>query len=468
MVTHFPRTLLQRAASTLAAYPKQHLLETPPAGHLPKGWVAGGVSSGVKKRAGAKDLAVVLSPQNAAVAAAVFTRNAFAAAPVQVSRELVGKTTRSKTAEVQGPLSPTEAEKCTVLGLVANSGCANACTGAAGLENAWEMANYVSRSYITNHGKGTVASNTFVVSTGVIGQQLKMDKIKAGIDALNDPKTGAIGSDVDHWLSVSEAVMTTDTFPKFRAREVKDKSGKTLYRFAGFSKGAGMIHPNMATMLSSVFTDAKIEHGPLNEATTFAADRSFNCISIDGDTSTNDTFAVFANGASKESPKIVAVDTPEYVQFRDHLKEFATDLAKLIVRDGEGATKFVTIKVNGARTYNEAKTVANTIATSPLVKTAIYGKDANWGRIVCAIGYSDVPVVPELVNLWFGTLSGEHKLHLFKNGEPHEINEEVASKILDQQDILLTVDLQMGTFSAEMYTCDFSHDYVSINADYRT
>lgn len=455
-------------------YPKQHLIKIPQQNQLPKGWIVGGTSSGVKK-ANAKDLALVISPKNAAIASGMFTTNSFAAAPVQVSKQLVGKSTISNSNSSSGidpieagPLSPMEAGESKVFGLVVNSGCANACTGPEGLRNSWKISNSVAKTYGANVKTGTVTSNTFTMSTGVIGQQLKMDKVLAGIDKLTKPENELVGESPANWFSVAESIMTTDTFPKLRAKEITDDKGNVLYRMAGFSKGAGMIHPNMATMLSSVFTDAKVSKECLNHASTYAANRSFNSISVDGDMSTNDTFAVFANGASNTSPIIDNINSKEFEHFQGNLKEFAVELAKLIVRDGEGATKFITIRVNGARTYEEGKTVAESIGNSPLVKTAIYGKDANWGRIICAIGYSGVPITPELVNLHFGTLNGNYKLHLFKNGAPFEINEEIASKILDQEDILLQVDLSMGDQSVEMYTCDFSHDYVSINADYRT
>ncbi|KAJ3271765.1 hypothetical protein HDV01_006373 [Terramyces sp. JEL0728] len=401
----------------------------PKEGTYPIGFIASGAYSGVKKEF--NDIAVVISPKHACTAAAVFTKNKFCAAPVQVSKKILQ-----------------ESEGNGYYGVVVNSGCANACTGDEGLADAQAMARHLTDSPVV------------VMSTGVIGQRLQLDKIKQGLDAA----VASAGSTHSHWQSAAEGIMTTDTFPKLISREFKSKAG--TYRMSGWSKGAGMIHPNMATMLSATFTDAKISSELLATTVKYAADRSFNAISIDGDTSTNDTYVVLANGASNTEVK---PHTPEYEEFKKNLTDFSIDLAKLIVRDGEGATKFIHVKVEGARSFDEAKQVASTIATSPLVKTAIYGKDANWGRIVCAVGYSGADVVPEKVNLQFSSLTNpDLSLHLFKNGSPYEINEKVASKILDTPDILIEISLGLGKEEASMFTCDFSHEYVSINADYRS
>ncbi|KAJ3272787.1 hypothetical protein HK104_004400 [Borealophlyctis nickersoniae] len=430
------------SASAAAPWPKQHLIPT--SGTYPQGFKAGALATGVKK-SGVKDLALVVSPTNPCVAAAVFTKNSFCAAPVQVSREIVrgsaGKDGRGS-----------------VRAVVVNSGCANACTGEAGLKDAWTMSKAVDAAL----GAGSSNASTVVMSTGVIGQPLQMDKISAGIEKL----IPEVAESHQAWMAVAEGIMTTDTFPKLRSREFRGKTGS--YRMAGWSKGAGMIHPNMATMLSAVFTDAAVSKECLDAALKYAADRSFNAISIDGDTSTNDTFAVLANGAAG-GPVIDDLKSPEFTEFRDNLTAFSTELAKLIVRDGEGATKFVDIEVQGARTFEDAKQIASTIATSPLVKTAIYGRDANWGRIICAVGYSGINVNPDRVNLHMAPGDGSMPpLHLFKNGAPFDVNEDKAAKILDKEDIVISVDLGLGDASAKMYTCDFSHEYISINADYRS
>ncbi|KAL2916381.1 Arginine biosynthesis bifunctional protein ArgJ, mitochondrial [Polyrhizophydium stewartii] len=428
------------------AYPPAKARFVPSTGTFPAGFVAGATATGVKK-SGAKDLALVASPAHPCTVAAVFTTNRFCAAPVQVSRCVLAATHGTGLRAV-----------------LVNSGCANACTGQRGLDDAWRLARLVDESLggPPQAAAPPDAAGTLVMSTGVIGQPLQMDKIERGVRSL----VGHTGASLASWLAVAEGIMTTDTFPKLLSREFRAPSGAT-YRMAGWSKGAGMIHPNMATLLSAVFTDASVSKPVLDAAVKFAADRSFNAISIDGDTSTNDTFAVVANGAS-DAPLIDATIGPDFDAFRDNLTAFAADLAKLIVRDGEGATKFVEIHVKGARSFAEAKTVASTIATSPLVKTAIYGKDANWGRIVCAVGYSGVDVDPSKVNLHFATLSGTYSQHLFKDGAPFDVSEETAAKILEEEDILITVDLGLGSEDARMYTCDFSHEYVSINADYRS
>ncbi|KAI8899136.1 hypothetical protein BC833DRAFT_550811 [Globomyces pollinis-pini] len=414
------------------SYPKTKLHLIPTEGKYPLGFLANGAYSGVKKK-NHNDIAIVISPKHPCNASAVFTTNKFAAAPVQVSKSIL------KSTKGEG-----------YFGVFVNSGCANACTGEDGLRDASAMANHINNA------------PKLIMSTGVIGQKLQMEKIKSGIEtAIKDA-----GSNHINWMSAAEGIMTTDTFPKLVSKEYKTKNG--TYRIAGWSKGAGMIHPNMATMLSASFTDCKISSSLLNDAVKYAADRSFNGISIDGDTSTNDTFAVLANGAAEM--KEIKSGSEEYNEFQKNLTDFATDLAKLIVRDGEGATKFVQVKITGAKSFADAKQVASTIVTSPLVKTAIYGKDANWGRIVCAVGYSGVDIIPEKVNLNFSALNSSVplSLHLFKDGEPHEINEEVASKILENEDILIHIDLGMGTEEVSMFTCDMSHEYISINADYRS
>jgi glutamate N-acetyltransferase/amino-acid N-acetyltransferase len=332
---------------------------------------------------------------------------------------------------------------------VVNSGCANACTGDEGLSNAWNIARL---------GDDLLGKGTLLMSTGVIGQHLQMDKISSGLKQCS----ASLGSSHNAWMDVAKAVMTTDTFPKLISKEVITSSG--TFRICGFSKGAGMIHPNMATMLSGVFTDAKISKKCLDKMIASVANLSFNSISIDGDTSTNDSFVIMANGASNY--QVDEIDSKEYLEFQKSFSEVAIILSKLIVRDGEGATKFVEIHVKGAKTVLEAKQVASTVSKSPLVKTAIFGKDANWGRIVCAVGYSGVKINPSLVNLYLASEGGS--LHLFKNGMPFDCNEEKASAILDKEDLLITIDLQQGKEEFKMYTCDLSHDYITINADYRS
>jgi glutamate N-acetyltransferase/amino-acid N-acetyltransferase len=288
-----------------------------------------------------------------------------------------------------------------------------------------------------------------------------------------------LGSSHEHWLTTARAICTTDTFPKLKSRTFSlPSSPDILYSIAGMTKGAGMIHPNMATLLGMIATDASISPSLLPGLLTSAVDSSFNSISIDGDTSTNDTVALLANGAAG-GPPVVSASSEDYTVFQKVLTEFATDLAKLVVRDGEGATKFVTIRVTESPSVVGARKIASTIAKSPLVKTALYGKDANWGRILCAVGYSQISepgqpinavpdIVPEKTSVSFIPADGSAELKLLVNGEPEAVDEERASEILAMEDLEIVVRLGTGKKEATVWTCDFSHEYVTINGDYRT
>ena len=325
---------------------------------IPLGFTFAGVAAGIKKT-GASDLALIVSDRPCS-AAATFTRNAFPAAPVLYDRALV-------------------AENAAGLRAVAiNAGCANACTGEAGLADAEAMA------ALAEAALGLPARSAAVMSTGVIGPRLPMDKIAAGIQqAAGELSPGG-------WDAAAHAIMTTDTRPKTAFREIGG------VRIFGMCKGAGMIHPNMATMLAMIVTDAAIEPALLAEMLRQAVDVSFNCISIDGDMSTNDTVLLLANGAS--GWKLEAGSSKPSAStsaFASALTSLCTDLAQQIVRDGEGATKFITIRVEGAASDADARTAAKAVANSPLVKTAFYGGDANWGRILAAVGYSGAMVGPE-------------------------------------------------------------------------
>ncbi|KXS22361.1 Arginine biosynthesis bifunctional protein ArgJ beta chain [Gonapodya prolifera JEL478] len=438
--------LFSTAAATLAAVPtssipqaKAHLV--PSTGVYPRGFKAAAVHAGIKKKPGVLDLVLVASdPSHPCTAAAVFTTNAFQAAPVLVDKEIVAT-------------HPTR-----VQGVLTNAGCANACTGDQGLSNARESSKLAAAALQTSNP-------ALVMSTGVIGQHLDMSKMRAGIQSV----ASQLAEGHDAWMKAAMGIMTTDTFPKLRSGEFVLPSGKR-YRMAGMCKGAGMIHPNMATMLSTVYTDLPIVPSLLRSAVRSAADWSFNAISIDGDTSTNDTFAVLANGAAATGENWgVQEEGADYSAFRDQLTEFSAEMAKLVVRDGEGATKFVTIDVEGAENFSSAHHIASTIATSPLVKTALFGRDANWGRVVCAVGYSGIAVDPARVNLWFSSpYPGGKALHIFKDGAPYQIDEEVAAEILEKEDVNIKVKVGEGEGIARMYTCDFSYDYVKINADYRS
>lgn len=395
------------------------------------GFDATGYAADIKKD-GALDLALITSPSPCR-AAAVFTQNAFPAAPVEYDRALLA------------------ANPAGIHGVVINSGNANACTGSLGSANTRLTAEAVEEAI------SAPDHTVFVMSTGVIGVQLPVDKL---IDAM----PAAIGQlQPDGWASAAQAIMTTDTRPKLVTRTVQVNDIDV--HITGIAKGAGMIHPNMATMLSVIATDATISQPILQQALSEAADVSFNRISIDGDTSTNDTVLLLANGVA-DNAEIVDANSDAYQCFRAALDELSIELAQAIVRDGEGATKFVTLMVEGAIDNAEAHQAANTVATSPLVKTAFYGNDANWGRLLMAVGRAGITVEPTRCHLFIG--HGENELQLVDRGQPTDYEEVDAAAIFAQEDIVVRVDLGLGSGEATVWTSDLSHDYVSINADYRT
>ncbi|KAK5660135.1 hypothetical protein OQA88_13604 [Cercophora sp. LCS_1] len=422
----------------------------PTKGTYPLGFKASGTIVGVKPSNTTKpDLAFVASDRPCA-AAAVFTKNKFQAAPVTFSRSLLERLGN------QG-----------IRGVLVNSGCANAVTGKGGLEDAAKMADAADKTLGETDA-------TLVMSTGVIGQRLPIDKITNNVPAAH----AALGASHEHWLTCAKAICTTDTFPKLISRTFTLPSSPGVeYRIAGMTKGAGMIHPNMATLLGIVTTDAPISSKALPSLLKFAVDRSFNSITIDGDTSTNDTVALLANGAA--GGKEVVEGSEDYEAFKTVLTGFATELAQLIVRDGEGATKFVAIRVTESASEEAARRIASTIARSPLVKTALYGKDANWGRILCATGYSLISepgmpinevssIVPEKTNVSFVPTDGSAELKLLVNGEPEQVDETRAAEILEHEDLEILVRLGTGDKQATYWTCDYSHEYITINGDYRT
>lgn len=400
------------------------------------GFDAAGIAAGIKK-SGAPDLALIAS-QIPCRAAATFTKNAFPAAPVQYDRRLL-------------QLNPDA-----VHGVIINAGCANACTGTPGDANARLMAEMV------EHAMGANDNTVFVMSTGVIGVQLPMDKLAAGV-----PQVVA-QLRPNGWADAARAIMTTDTRPKLVTRTVQI-DGQTV-SFAGIAKGAGMIHPNMATMLSTIATDAAISRPMLQKALSAAVDRSYNRISIDGDTSTNDTVLLLANGFAGNSE--ITGPGESYNTFLAALTDISTALAQSIVRDGEGVTKFVTVHVHGARSNEEAHAAANTVATSPLVKTAFFGNDANWGRILAAVGRSGSEIDPSRCALYVagGAADGERmpELQLVSGGTPLRYAEADAAARFAQPEIDVRVDLGLGDGEAIVWTCDLSHEYVSINGDYRS
>ena len=387
----------------------------------PKGFQFSTVEAAIKKP-GRKDLALIWSDVPA-TAAAVFTTNAVKAAPVLLSQE------RMRGGRCQA--------------LVVNSGNANACTGAKGLADAREISRILALKL------GIEEQLLQIGSTGVIGVPLPMERLTAALPSL----AAGIGSATLDDLAA--AIMTTDTFPK---TAVQNGPGYTI---AGTAKGAGMIMPDMATMLAYILTDAAVDSGFLNSCFRAAVDCSFNAITIDGDTSTNDTCLVMANGAAGNQP--ITAGTPEAAEFAALLESVLLDLAKAIVRDGEGATKFVEIRITGAADDADARRAALAVANSSLVKTAFFGQDANWGRIFAAVGYSGARVNPDLLSLWFDDVQMA-KNGLFAGGDA----EARGSEVLRRKEFAVTVEMGLGSGCATVFTCDLSHEYVSINADYRT
>lgn len=386
-------------------------------------------------------------------AAAVFTKNKFQAAPVIVSQETLQK--RSGEG---------------IRAIIINAGCANAVTGKRGLEDAVSMGKTLDSALPPVPQPDTDISSSLVMSTGVIGQRLPIRKILENI-----PKAIAnLDNTHDAWLATARSICTTDTFPKLLSTTFTLPSSPNItYSLAGMTKGAGMIHPNMATLLGFICTDASISASTLQPLLTHAVDRSFNAISVDGDTSTNDTVAILANGAAGGQRVSSSQDV---AAMREILTDFLQELSQLVVRDGEGATKFVHLKVVNSPSFDDARLIASTIARSPLVKTALYGKDANWGRILCAIGYTPGlkagTVIPDKTSVSFMPADGSAVLQLLVNGEPEVVDEIRAAEILAMEDLEIVVDLGGGDIggneTASYWTCDLSHEYVTINGDYRT
>jgi glutamate N-acetyltransferase/amino-acid N-acetyltransferase len=375
-----------------------------------QGFKTSAVAAGIKA-GGALDLALICS-DIPATTAAVFTQNTFIAAPLVVSRRHLQETGHR------------------VRAVLVNSGNANAATGEAGIQAAQASAEALAAHI------GCKPNEIIVSSTGVIGRSLPVEKIRAAIPSL---ASALLAENIE---LLARGIMTTDTVPKIATAEA---SGA---RIAGVAKGAGMIHPDMATMLSFIMTDADVPYGELDEALRYAVHRSFNSISVDGDTSTNDMVVVMANGASRVSPQAG--------EFRAKLLAVCTELATAIVRDGEGATKFVEINVEGAPSEEAAHTIGRTIARSPLVKTAIYGADPNWGRIVGAIGNSGVRLASDRVDI-------------FISGVPiSDSTLEDAREKLREKEIQIRVVLHSGTAAARVWTCDLTEGYIRINADYTT
>jgi len=398
--------------------------------HAVPGVSLGVTSAGIRK-SGKKDLLIMQFVPGTQVAG-VFTQNAFCAAPVQVCKAHL------KDSQATGGIRA----------WVVNTGCANAGTGELGLSNAKETSALVAAQL------GIHSAQVLPFSTGVILEHLPMDKMRAGIAA------AAAGLGQANWLDAAAAIMTTDTQPKAASTQLQCQ-GRTI-TITGISKGAGMIRPNMATMLGYVATDAAIAGALLQDLVREAADESFNAITIDGDTSTNDSFVVAATGVS--GVQFNQVTDAGWLEFKAAFIALSCRLAQAIVRDGEGATKFITVAVSHAQSKAEARLVGYAIAHSPLVKTAFFASDPNLGRILAAIGYSgvkDLDVAAIRVYL-DDVLVAEH------GGRAQSYTEAEGQRVMQQQEITIRVELNRGTAAAKVYTCDLSHDYVSINADYRS
>lgn len=391
----------------------------------PKGFVAAGVHAGLKKEK--MDLALIVS-EVPATAAAVYTRNRVKAAPLLVTRENL----KSGIARA----------------IVCNSGNANACTGERGYRDAREMA------ALTAAAVGCEPWQVVVASTGVIGVPLPMDKISAGIRAAAE-KLG-----VDGGSDAAAAIMTTDTIKKEIA--VQMTLGGVTVTIGGIAKGSGMIHPNMGTMLCFLTTDVAMEREDLEQALRAVVDRTFNMVTVDGDTSTNDMAVILANGCAGNPPLTIE----DHAVFRAALEYVCRELARLIARDGEGATKLITVKVRGAASEGEARLVARTVAGSNLVKSAVFGADANWGRILCAAGYSGAEIDPNRVDIYLESRAGCEQMA--RDGEGLAFCEDSAAAILREEEITIILDLKQGTAAATAWGCDLTYDYVKINASYRT
>ena len=386
-----------------------------------------GVAEAAIKKPGRRDLLVIELAPGTRVAG-VFTQNSFAAAPVLLCREVL-------------------ASGAAVRALVVNSGNANAATGQGGLDDARAVSAAVAAAI------GCEAKQVLPFSTGVIGQRLPVERMVAAA-----PKSVADLS-ADGWIGAMLAIMTTDTVGKGASRKVATSQGEVTV--TGIAKGVGMIHPNMATMLGYVGTDAKLSQAATDAALKAAVSRSFNCVTVDGDTSTNDSCVLFATG--QVGTREIEVGDADYALVYEAIEAVCRELAHAIVRDGEGATKFVTIDVSQARNEVEARQVALAVAHSPLVKTALFASDANWGRIVMAVGKSGVAVDPASVDLWLDEVC------LLRGGQPHpDYREELGSAVVAQPEFAIRIALGSGEASATVWTCDFSYDYVKINAEYRT
>lgn len=396
-----------------------------------KGFEAASAEAQIKYK-DRKDMALVYS-QVPCVAAGTFTTNVVKAAPVKWDQKIVSESPFAQA-------------------VVVNSGIANACTGEEGYSYCEKTAKEAERLL------NIPASSVLVASTGVIGMQLPIERIQNGVALLARSKEDT----PEAGLEAAKAIMTTDTRPKYAAAQVII-GGKTV-TVGGMCKGSGMIHPNMCTMLSFVTTDAAITKEMLQKALSDDIKDTYNMVSVDGDTSTNDTVLLLANGLA-ENP-LIDQESEQYNAFKEALHYVNTELSKKIAGDGEGATCLFEVKVIGAENKEQAVTLSKSVITSSLTKAAVYGHDANWGRILCAMGYSGAQFDPDKVDLYFESAAG--KLKIIENGVSTGYSEEQATKILSQDYVTAVADIKMGNATATAWGCDLTHEYVNINADYRS
>ena len=396
-----------------------------------KGFQAAAAAAEIKYQ-GRTDMALIYS-EKPCKTAGTFTTNVVKAAPVKWDRAVVESKVKSQA-------------------VIVNSGIANACTGEEGMTYCRETAKEAAKVL------GVDEAGVLVGSTGVIGMQLPIDRIKAGVAKLADAKKGDLASGTE----AAKAIMTTDTEKK-EAAVTFEIGGKTV-TVGGMAKGSGMIHPNMCTMLSFITTDAKISKKALQKALSTDIEDTYNMISVDGDTSTNDTVLLLANGMADN--KKIKVGTPEYDLFLEALHYVNETLAKKMAGDGEGATALFEAKIIGASTKEQAKTLAKSIVCSNLTKAAIAGHDATWGRILCAMGYSGAEFDPEKVDLYFESAAG--KLKIIENGVALDYSEEKATEILSRPEVTVVADIKEGDEEAAAWGCDLTHGYIEINADYRS
>lgn len=394
---------------------------------FPKGFRAVGLNCQIKKEK--LDLAILLSDTDAN-AGVVYTNNIFQAAPLQVTKQHI-------------------LNKGTIRAIIVNSGVANAAMGQSGYNDAEKISETLAEVYHIG------VDDIIVASTGVIGIPLPVDKIKKGIIQ----SKAHLAPLQDSYLDIEQAILTTDTVAKDSALTIL--IGDIPVHIWGMAKGSGMIHPNMSTMLGFICTDVNIAPDLIQKALTDATNDSFNMISVDGDTSTNDMVAVLANGQAKNS-YIENEGQESYKIFKEALTKICQSLAKQIVKDGEGATKIFEVQVKGACSINDAKLIARSVCSSNLVKAAIFGKDANWGRIACAAGYSGAKFNPDLMNIYIGNLM------VAKNGQGLPFDEASVFKLLSEETVYIVIDVGCGSATATAWGCDLTYDYVTINADYRS